>query len=99
MKLELVTVVKPDEEVKEAFLRIIAMLEEIQHGGYCESNIILQRFYEKGISNLDGEIAFLMKVGEILGMDFDTGEDFDFDVEIVSEDDKICSEYNDGLPF
>jgi hypothetical protein len=93
MILELVTTVKPDEEVKEAFAKVISVLSEIQHGGYCESNIILQKFYKKGISNLDGEISYLYKIGEILGMDFDTGENFE--VEIVSEDD----EDDDGLPF
>jgi hypothetical protein len=93
MILELVTTVKPDEEITDAFVKVISILKEIQHGGYCESNIILQKFYEKGISNLDGEIAYLIKVGEILGIDFDTGEDFE--VEIVSEDD----EDDDGLPF
>lgn len=98
MKIELVTAIKPDEEVEVAFLKVISVLSEIQHGGYCESNIILQKFYEKGISNLDSEISYLYKIGKILGMDFDTKSEFD--VEIVGEDDdKNCLEYCDGLPF
>lgn len=92
MKLELVTAIKPDEEVMIAFVKVISILKEIQHGGYCESSIILQRFYEKGISNLDGEISYLYKIGEILGIDFDAVADFDVEIYDENEDD-------DGLPF
>lgn len=94
MKIELVTAISPDREVREAFSKVASVLSAIQRGVCTENDVIRQKFYKAGFNNLNKEISHIVKLAEVLGIDLLNGED-DFDVTIISEN----NEEDDGLPF